>query len=113
VVQRVPPSSTRPIRWRRVDPEEGVVEYCPVFTSREDAEVFVLAAGYPSAYEVAIDPQGEEQRTESPQLQQMLADVRPLERSEIPLDHRVLRNPVYGQGGPAFVTWEELLAEGE
>jgi hypothetical protein len=76
----------------------------------------VLAAGYPSAYEVAIGSQGEELeelRTESPQLQQMLADIRLLERSEIPLDHPVLRDPVYGQGSSDFMTWGALLEEGE
>jgi hypothetical protein len=112
-VQRVSPSNTRPFRWRRKDPEAGAFEYYPVFTSREGAAAFVRAAGYPRAYDVALGSQGEELRTEGSQLQQRLADIRPLKRSEIPLGHRVLRDPVYGQDGPDFVTWAELLAEGE
>ena len=113
VVHRVSHSGTRPFPWRRKEPEVDDVEYYPVFTTRGGAEAFVLAAGYPSAYEVAIGTQGEELRTESPQLQQMLADIRLLERSEIPLDHPVLRDPVYGQGGSDFMTWGALLEEGE
>jgi hypothetical protein len=113
VVERVSQSGTRPFRWRRKDPEAGDVEYYPVFTYREGAEAFVRDAGHLRVYDVALGSQGEELRTESPELQQMLADIRPLERNEIPLDHPVLRDPVYGQGGPDFVTWADVLAEGE
>jgi hypothetical protein len=114
VVQRVSPSSTHPFRWRRrKDPEAGDVEYYPVLTSRVGAKAFVRAAGHLRAYDVAIGSQGEELLSKAPPLQQMLADIRPLERSEISLDHRVLRDPVYRQYGPDFVTWADILAEGE
>jgi hypothetical protein len=113
VVDRELLGATRPFRWRRKDPEAGVFEYYPVFTSRGDAEVFVHAAGNPSAYDVAVGSQGEELHTESLPLRQMIEDIRRLERGEIPPDHRVLRDPIYGQDGPDFVTWGELLEEGE
>ncbi len=116
VVQRVSPSGTRPFAWRRKEPEVDDVEYYPVFTFREGAEAFVRDAGHLRVYDVAIGSQGEELEellTESPQLQQMLADIRLLERSEIPLDHPVLCDPVYGQGGSDFMTWGALLEEGE
>jgi hypothetical protein len=104
VVKRMPLGDTRPFQWRR----QGVLYY-PVFTSRETAEAFVRAAGYPGAYDVAIGLRGEELRTESLPLTEMLQDIRPLDRDEIPLDHKVVRDPVYGQGGPDdFVTWREL-----
>jgi hypothetical protein len=114
VVERVSPSSTRPFRWRRrKDPEAGAVKYYPVFTSREGAKTFLRAVGHPSLYDVAIGSQGEELLTDAPPLQHMLADIRAVEHSEIPLDHRVLRDPVYGQDVPAFATWADILAEGE
>jgi len=114
LVERVFPSSTRLLRLRRKDPEAGDVEYYyPVFTSRERAGAFAREAGYPRAYDVAIGSQGEKLRTESPALQQMIEDIRPLERSEIPSYHQVLHDPVYGQGGPDFVAWADLWAEGE
>ena len=114
VVERVRSGGTRPRRWRLKDPQVGNFEYYPVFTSQDTAKAFVRAAGYPDAYDVAIGSQGEELRTESLPLQQMLDDIRPLDRGEIPLDHRVVRDPVYGQvGSDDFVTWGELLGESE
>jgi hypothetical protein len=109
VVQPALPGETRPLPFRRKTPEAGVVEYFPVFTSREGAEAFVRAAGYPDAYDVAIGSRGEELRTESLPLTEMLRNIRPLGPGEIPSDHKVALDPIHGE--PAdFVTWGELLS---
>ena len=109
VVQRGLFGDTRPFRWRSKDPEVGVFEYYPVFTSREAAEAFVRSAGYPSAYDVAIGLRGEELRTESLPLTEMLRNIRPLGPGEIPSAHKVSLDPVHGEAAD-FVTWGELLS---
>jgi hypothetical protein len=51
VVQRELLDNTHPVLLRSKDREEGHFWFYPVFTSREGAEAFVRAAGYPDAYE--------------------------------------------------------------
>jgi hypothetical protein len=109
VVQGELLGDTRPVRLRSKDREEGHFWFYPVFTSREGAEAFVRAAGYPDAYDLAIGSQGAELRTESLPMTEMLRNIRPLGPGEIPSNHKVALDPVHGEAFD-FVTWGELLS---
>ena len=86
---------TRLFSWRATAPGAKTFRFYFVFSSRERAEKFVRE-------------HGEKLMVEVPQLvEDLLENIRPIERDEIPEEHYVLSDC------KGLVTWAKLLGEGE